>query len=88
MKNKIKHFNIEECSICLEDLNEYNKMIKLKCNHIFHKNCLYEWSKNSNKIIYNEKSKIILMKGKCPLCNYNYIEKLDVIKNNKCCIIL
>lgn len=44
----------KQCNICLEDLTEeeLNKcsLIQLKCNHIYHENCIKEWlTKQSTK---------------------------------------
>jgi hypothetical protein len=50
--------NIEEnvsCSICLEAINNISK--KTSCNHIYHKDCIYEWVNNN--------------KNTCPLCREN-----------------
>jgi hypothetical protein len=46
--------NGKQCNICLEDLteDELNKptLIQLKCNHIYHKECIKEWlTKQSTK---------------------------------------
>jgi hypothetical protein len=44
-----KIINIE-CSICLENFIDNDKLIKLKCNHNFHHNCIKNWlCKESNK---------------------------------------
>ena len=40
--------------ICLTDFDDNNDIIKLKCNHIFHKTCILEWLKNNS--------------NKCPVC--------------------
>lgn len=45
--------NDDICSICLEKLN-INKVIKLKCNHLFHEKCIQQW---------------LSIKNICPLCN-------------------
>lgn len=38
------------CNICLEEINKEDSLIKLKCNHIYHKNCIKEWlTKQSTK---------------------------------------
>ena len=50
----------QECSICVESLND-NIAIKLTCDHIFHKKCLEEWlKKGKNK--------------DCPLCRMKIID--------------
>ena len=33
--------NIDICSICLNTLN--HNLVKTKCNHIFHKECINNW---------------------------------------------
>ena len=30
----------EECAICYEEYKQEDKIIKLKCNHIFHQKCI------------------------------------------------
>ena len=42
------------CAICFEDFNKENKIIRLKCNHNFHIECIKEWLCNSSNC--------------CPLC--------------------
>jgi len=48
-----------ECCICLDKYKENDILIKLKCNHMFHKECLEPWFKKSNR--------------SCPLCRYKII---------------
>ena len=48
---------IDECSICLEPLDNKFQIYILECRHQFHTTCLKEWYKNS-KLGYN-----------CPMCN-------------------
>jgi len=43
-KKKIKPI---ECSICLEEVEFYRRK-RLECNHVFHYNCIKEWSKQNN----------------------------------------
>ena len=45
----------EECSICYEAIKSEDS-VKLKCKHVFHKECMEQWVKKS---------------GTCPLCRYN-----------------
>jgi len=47
-KNLLLPINIEdikenECSICLEEYNRDKDIIKLKCNHEYHKECIKAW---------------------------------------------
>ena len=37
-----------KCSICLEEYNINKDIIKLKCNHEYHKKCIKEWLKVNN----------------------------------------
>ena len=69
---KIKERSLEEsliqdnlsdnCSICLENYLKNDKIIKLDCDHIFHKKCLKKWFK-----ILIDKSEDL----NCPLCRNN-----------------
>jgi hypothetical protein len=36
-----------ECSICLNKFSDNNKGYELKCEHIFHKDCIKEWMERS-----------------------------------------
>ena len=62
-KNLLLPINIEdikenECSICLEEYNRDKDIIKLNCNHEYHRKCIKEWLKiNKN----------------CPQCRKNII---------------
>ena len=47
----------ESCTICLDDFNRNEKILKLKCNHIYHEKCIKTWfTKKSN----------------CPNCNNSF----------------
>ena len=54
----------KNCSICLEEYLLDDKIIRIKCNHIFHTNCLEQWN-----IISTKPSNIV----RCPLCNNGII---------------
>ena len=45
--------NFFECGICMDVFTENEKVQKLSCGHIFHKECLNQWS---------------LSQKTCPLC--------------------
>ena len=46
------------CTICLEEFKFDEELKKLKCNHIFHKDCLKPWLDN---------------KKKCPICRADIV---------------
>lgn len=35
------------CTICIKDYNEGDVLIKLPCDHLFNKECIYPWLKES-----------------------------------------
>ena len=45
--------NIDTCSICLYGYKVDEKVVKLNCSHIYHKECIFDWFKKSRN---------------CPLC--------------------
>lgn len=44
---------IDTCSICLYGYKQDEKLVKLNCSHIYHKECIFGWLKKSRN---------------CPLC--------------------
>ena len=56
-----KRYSKTDCSICLEEISFSNKkdIIELDCNHLFHKECLNPWIRNSLRLNNN---------AGCPLC--------------------
>mmetsp|Transcript_8216 Transcript_8216/g.17841 ORF Transcript_8216/g.17841 Transcript_8216/m.17841 type:complete len:344 (-) Transcript_8216:1889-2920(-) len=51
--------DIEEapsCSICLEEYGDGDDVMRLPCNHIFHRSCIEEWAAGHTR---------------CPLCNFD-----------------
>lgn len=38
----------ESCVICLEDFKDTDKVIMLRCNHLFHSVCIPEWLRQQN----------------------------------------
>ena len=39
---------LDECSICLAEMKEKDKVIILECNHIYHKDCIMIWFQKNN----------------------------------------
>lgn len=60
--NKLEKIRVEEtieenCSICMEQIEKDNEIIKLPCEHLFHENCI--------------KSYLLNYDYKCPLCRHD-----------------
>jgi len=54
----LKDNNDNNCTICLEEFNNDEEIIKLKCNHLFHSKCIDDWIKKNQS---------------CPLCRLNLL---------------
>ena len=87
--NKNNKNKDDECVICLENLSEKKKYIKLKCKHRFHISCLNDWIKTNNNENNNNDNKLLIT---CPLCreetnainSINFLDsKLPKIKDGK-----
>jgi hypothetical protein len=48
-----------DCSICYNEFNDNEDILKLKCKHIYHSECIRKWASTSST---------------CPICRYNIIE--------------
>ena len=44
------------CAICCENLEEFDKVVKLNCNHIYHQECINKWVKEKK------------LESSCPMC--------------------
>lgn len=61
-----------ECIICFEDFN--NSLVStLKCGHIFHYGCIYEWTTNKNT---------------CPLCRMPVEMTFYGYRDKKTCVFI
>ena len=56
--NQIEFLPEDICTICLEEFKFDEELKKLKCNHIYHKECLKPWLDN---------------KKKCPICRADIV---------------
>ena len=54
--SKVNHFNLDNCSICLENDNQQEISKIEKCGHCFHTNCVQRWLVENNS---------------CPICRSN-----------------
>lgn len=57
---------LDLCSICLSPI-QYRNKIQIKCNHLFHTECIDKWT---DKNIKDNKL------PSCPNCNQNYLERV------------
>lgn len=53
-----KRFETDECPICLDEFDKYNK-VKMPCGHYFHSDCILDW-------IDKKKHNM-----NCPVCRIN-----------------
>lgn len=65
------------CNICLQEIYPNEKIIKLSCNHIFHKDCLCDWIESLNILNTNN------LKFTCPNCRKKYILLNYIFENMK-----
>jgi hypothetical protein len=56
---KLSEDHDKECSICLINFEDDNDVCLTQCNHLFHNNCITEWSR---------------YKKDCPICRKNLKE--------------
>lgn len=64
LSNEIKNFN-DACSICKMDYLPTDEIRHIKCNHVFHKECIDPWLLNENY--------------KCPVCREEVAEHIAKI---------
>jgi RING finger/CHY zinc finger protein 1 len=58
------------CSICMEKLENNSELFLLKCGHLLHKNCFDQYKENYLNNSNNSNNSNILFDGlKCPLCS-------------------
>ena len=66
----VKKYNTikeDKCAICLQKYKGIDIIKEFPCKHIFHKNCILKWIRNSNM---------------CPLCKYDITEDVNKIELN------
>ena len=65
-----KDDNYDDCPICMEPIT-VETGCKLKCNHIYHKECIIKCFKTPNYVNQFQEMNICL---ECPYCRYNILE--------------
>lgn len=60
LENKEQYENF--CSICTENYKNLDEISLLECNHLYHKDCIKEWS---------------MYKNTCPICRKNFEDKKE-----------
>ena len=55
----------EKCPICLQKYKSADIIKEFSCKHIFHKNCIFKWLKQSNV---------------CPICKHDISEEIKKIE--------
>ena len=70
------------CSICLDKAEEKH-LLKTKCNHFFHSECLFNWiiQDKTQKTLLKCYDDIVPLKGYCPMCR-NQINQIFDIKEH------
>jgi hypothetical protein len=59
-KKNGNHFELANCIFCLKDILLETNCFLLRCGHLIHENCLFEWIKE-HKI--------------CPVCKFNLVKR-------------
>ena len=66
-----KYHDQKCCVICMDDFDfksKDTKIMEMPCNHIFHKDCLHKWLKESD--------------ASCPICKHRINKELNIIKKD------
>jgi hypothetical protein len=83
--NKHIPLNIEElkcCCICMKEDLQFEEIIFLECNHIFHKPCLINWFNKTNNNLYNCREEDSNLFINCILCRNKILKKVLINNNN------
>ena len=86
MINEIELNKGDECMICQLPILSSERIIKLKCNHNYHKECIMDYlpSKKYNKITCPYCTQVS-HKKKCSHCNLKFFtSKCECLNKHKC----
>jgi len=62
VKENIEKEDLNMCAICQIEYDDNEFKSKLKCNHLFHRQCILRWFNNTKN---------------CPLCRYNIVKCVE-----------
>ena len=91
-KSRVGSYPLQECSICFDYMDSYNKILTFNCNHSFHSKCIYDWCNSNNNITITPDNTVVV-NGLCPICKSPFITSIsyNIINNtntkNCCCIV-
>tara|TARA_Y100001958_G_C21239655_1_gene566943 strand:+ start:2474 stop:2917 length:444 start_codon:yes stop_codon:yes gene_type:complete len=63
--NETKDKEVEICGICAEEIKEGDDIDKLRCNHMYHHECIYKWFESIEK---KQKVMSTVAHRQCPYC--------------------
>lgn len=63
-------YELKPCAICLEDLGS-TRIVKLRCDHFYHKACVEPWSQNADT---------------CPTCRESFRWSTQILFDLRLCI--
>lgn len=67
-EGNFENYNKSDCLVCMDSYQDGEIVIKLKCQHIFHDNCIIDWLKLHNS---------------CPVCRYEMETDDEDYENKK-----
>ena len=70
IKKLDKNVSKENCSICIDNFDKTNKIVKLPCGHYFHRDCANRWLKEKARAKQDPS---------CPNCRFNLKDSFNDI---------
>ena len=66
---------VDGCFICMENIDKSSDILFLRCRHVFHKKCFFEWSSS-----YSTYEEFVCLLCRNPCFHLKKKEKEEVIK--------
>ena len=70
LRERLKELLSQPCTVCLEAPKVGDHLIFLKCNHVFHSECIHAWAQDDFEM---NKSSDMDYRPRCPNCRKNCI---------------